>query len=479
MRRTFFLLLVVAVLLVPFVTSAIRFPDISSNFAHKTAVEELSDIGVINGNPDGTFRPHDPINRAAMLKMLYKAAKRDPEKAGGCFGDIEQGSWYEMFVCDAVVHGFVQGYSMADGARVFKPAQPVTRAEAIKLTLAVLGIPDAELSAAVTMYSDVDAADWYARFVHTALAEGILPIPGQDGATFSPHQLLERGEAAAYIWNALPVRQRMKLSPASSSSSVSSLSDEAAGAVSAALSEIEKRAQAAERVAEQERKALERAQANTSAVSVPFSDKRTFDGRTTFSYEFSVTAVTMVDVLAAPTDWNMGTITCRLYHLGRSGFTQEYYLGFQDNKNCLIHAALAPGNWRLELKPEQLSPTFTVSVKTGGKSDGNDGFAQAATLPLGQPRSESLTPGDLEDWYTFKVPNDEKIELDGGREMVLRVSSEDPLGCLIYPLDDVDQYGFTGPECGYKYLYPAGTYMVSVRHAPPLGTKQTYTIQVQ
>ncbi len=476
MRTKFPLLPIAGLLLIPLSLMAARFPDVPASNPHRTAIEQLADLGVIGGNPDGTFHPLDPVNRAAMLKMLYKAAKMEPQKVGGCFSDVEQGSWYELYVCDAATKGFVKGYG-ADGPpekRTFKPAQPVTRSEAIKLTIAVFGIPQAELSAVVKAYTDVGAAEWFAPYIHTALVTKILPIAGQDGGMFRPSQLLERGEAAAYIWNALPVRQMIKLG---TSSSAVSPAVTGSGAVSGET-EIEKRAAKVRLILQQEQKALERSQANTRAITIPFTDKKTFDGKTPFSYEFTLTSSIVVDIQTALTDWDSGSLTCRLYHLGRSGFSQEYYLGFQDGKNCIIRAALGAGSWRLQLEPEKLSPSFTITAKII-KGDGNDGFTQAAALPLGQVRSDSLEGGDLEDWYTFTIPSDAKTVSDRGREMVLRVSSADALGCIIYPLDDVDQYGFSGPECGLKYLYPPGTYMVSVRHGIPLTVRQSFSIQIK
>lgn len=473
MRTRLSAVLVIVSLLSPSMSMAIRFPDVSTSYPHRDAIEKLTDLGVIGGNPDGKFHPTDPVNRAAMLKMLYLAAKMEPEKSGGCFSDVQLGSWYENFVCDAATRGFVQGYA----GGVFKPGQAVTRAEAIKLAIAVFGIPQADVTVALTMYSDVPAGEWFASYVRTALLEKILPIPGQEvSAPFSPAKLLERGEAAAYIWNALAAKSKMRIQ---SSSSESSVSEGDSAAASSAVSELEKRAAAALRVMEQEKRSLERALANTRNVTVPFSDKGIFDGKTQFSYEFGVDDPIVVDVLAGITEWNNGTITCRLFHLGRSGFSQEYYLGFQEGKNCSIRAALGAGSWRLELTPEKLAPSFTVSVKTT-KGDGNDGFSQALTLPLNKVRSDSLDLGDLEDWFTFTIPKEgTNTDPSIGRQMTLDVSSSDALGCLIYPLDDVDQYGFKGPECGFRYVYSAGTYMVTVRHATPLNARQSYSIQIK
>ncbi len=462
--------LLAAAMLLPLFASAARFPDVPATYPYGTAIQKLTDAGVIGGNPDGTFRPGDPVNRAAMLKMLYIASKKTPEKVGGCFSDVLEGSWYESYVCDASTHGYVQGY---DGG-VFKPGQPVTRAEALKLALVIFGIPEADINLAVDMYADVKAGDWFARHVHTALARKVLPLlkdgspaAATAGTLLLPNQIIDRGEAAAIVWSA---SRAQLLAPASSVSS-SSVNP-------AAQSDTEKRAAAALRVIAQEEAALARVKANTKSVSVPFADQGTFDGRQTFSYEFTVTASQqVVDIIASINDWNSGSLTCRLYHLGRSGFSQEYYLGFKDGKNCMIRVALSPGSWRLELQPEQLAPKFSVAIKEA-TGDGNDGFVQAGVLPIGNVRTGDLTTGDLEDWYTFSVLKDPRA-VEQGKDLAVMLSSTDQLGCVIYSLDDVDQYGFVGPECGKRYHYGPGTYMISVRHGLPLGVRQSYSIQVK
>ena len=469
-------------LVFPSIASAVRFPDVPATYAYATAVSKLSDLGVINGNPDGTFRPHDPVNRAAMLKMLYIAAKKTPEKVGGCFADVQEQSWYEFYVCDAANKGYVKGYNGV----AFKPGQPVTRAEALKMTLSVFGIPQADLSASVTMYLDVQPSDWFAPYVHTALADGILPILSDNeseaasvnGRPFSPNTLLERGEAAAFIWSASRAKLTLQSQPSSASSEASSGDLSQSSSSSVEQSVIEKRAAAALKTIKQEQDALARAQANTKSVTVPFTDQQSFDGKQPFSYTFTVVSPSVVDFITSIDDWNTGALTCRLYHLGRSGFAQEYYLGFEDGKKCTIRVALTPGDWRLELAPEQLASKFSVSVKvvTG---DGNDGFSQAGVLPFGKVRTGDLTAGDLEDWYTFSVPSDPATVAKGGKSMALSLTSTDKLGCIIYPLDDVDQYGFSGPECGRMYLYPPGTYMVTVRHGTPMSVRESYSIQVK
>ncbi|MDD4319042.1 MAG: S-layer homology domain-containing protein, partial [Candidatus Peribacteraceae bacterium] len=176
-------LFVSATLVMPILSEAAGFPDVPRTYLYQTQIESLADLGVISGNPDGTFRPTDPVNRAAMLKMLYLMAKRTPAAtAKGCFPDVQQGAWYESFVCDAAANGFVKGY--VDGT--FKPGRPVTHAEALKMSFAVLDI---------ALQGDEDRSEWFLPYVDTARALGILPLSGRADEEFLPHEPIERGEA--------------------------------------------------------------------------------------------------------------------------------------------------------------------------------------------------------------------------------------------------------------------------------------------
>lgn len=93
--------------------------------------------GIIEGYPDGTFRPAAPINRAEALKILLLTANADHilaelDAAGAVpqtFSDVPPHAWFAKHVANGLALGLLEGYP--DGT--FRPAQPITRAEAAKL----------------------------------------------------------------------------------------------------------------------------------------------------------------------------------------------------------------------------------------------------------------------------------------------------------------------------------------------------------
>lgn len=444
-------LAIASALLIPLTTVAVGvFSDVPDNYPYKGQIEALAREGVIKGNPDGTFAPNRTVNRAELLKLLYIASGKQPKPINvACFSDIEQGSWYEQYVCDAAApeNRFVQGYS--DGK--FRPGSPVNRTEALKMLITVFGLPVSDVSSLdrdLIKFVDVSVAAWYTKYLSAAYELKILPIGTEDGARFYPDKELLRGEAAAYIFNA----QRASGKQEQQSSSASSISSSAPASVSSSSSSSSV------------------SNSTEKNVVFPFSDTGKFSAKKPVSYLFTLTAArTVVSVNTAITGFYPSDVTCRLYLISGDDFSSEYYLGVQNLNSCMITAAVPAGSYQLQIQPVVGDVAFTVDVK-GGSGDGNDGFMEAITLKKGRAMTDMLAPNDLYDWFTFTPSS--------ASPQTISLTASDKLTCVIYTPPTVDQYGFTGPECGKPYAYqPGETYMMGIgRIGGDKATKAPYTL---
>ncbi|MFH0851774.1 MAG: S-layer homology domain-containing protein [Candidatus Peregrinibacteria bacterium] len=434
--------------------AAAIFPDVPTSHVYREPVEALVNAGVVTGNPDGTFAPERKVNRAEMLKMLYKATGKQPDSASrACFTDVERLSWYESYVCDAAAHHYVEGYS--DGT--FRPDSSVNRVEAIKMIMQVFGIPAEEVgeqARQVVKFVDVSISAWYTKYLYAAYVKGILPIAGQDVSRFYPDWPLLRGEAAAMIFNGLHadlVERRQQ----NNSSSVGSQ-----GAASSTASTASRSSSSSSVAANVEYE-----------VPFPFESAGKFNQRKSLTYIFALDHAAVVSTVVTLQQGQQGAISCRLYLMAESGFSFEYYIGFQEGDSCMLKTALRPGNYRLQLQPTFANTTFNVKSTETTTGDGSDGFAQAQSLPMNLARTGTLAPGDLEDWYTFTIA--------GTQSLQVTVSDSTQLSCLIYPMEDVDLFGFSGPACNQHYEFQPGTYVIAVGRKFPSDARQTYTIVVQ
>lgn len=160
------------------------FPDMQDTwYRYNDAVIGLKDRGIINGYPDGTFGPHNTINRAELLKIIFKGnAVSGAERR--CFSDVNPDEWYAPFVCTAKRRGIINGYP--DGT--FKPAQTVNFAEAIKIILRAYG-RDIE---------DASGEQWFAPYVEELDRNDIFPEH-----SYIPWEDLSRLRASDLIWRVL------------------------------------------------------------------------------------------------------------------------------------------------------------------------------------------------------------------------------------------------------------------------------------
>lgn len=430
--------------LLPFVVLAAGvFSDVSDKSPFKGEIESLVRAGVVHGNPDGKFYPDRNVNRAEFLKMLYLASGRAPKAIyGGCFPDIERGSWYELFVCDAAAkeNRFVQGYP--DGS--FKPAAPVTRTEALKMLFTVLGLSAPDITTEdreIIKFVDISVAAWYSKYISAAYLNGVLPIAGHDGARFYPDRELGRGEAAAYIWNGLRALDKQRAEAAKKSSSADTKSADADLYV-------------------------------VKEVKFPFTDSDQFKGKRPTSYIFIISGKTVAWAHVTITGTTASQVTCRLYLLDAQGFSSEYYLGYQQGSECSIRATLRPGKYQFQVQPTVADTAFSVETKVD-TGDGNDGFVEAVPVAYDSARSGVLEPNDLYDWYSFTVDKEQKATVE--------ISSTSPVECIVYTPDSVDQFGFTGPQCNvpYDYVPPSdgAPYVIGIGRRGDPSQRVTYTVK--
>ncbi len=96
--------------LIPATVFAVAAPsDIGTHWA-KDQITSMVNGGLINGYPDGTFRPDASITRAEFMQIVNGAFKYT-EKATVSFTYVPTDDWYADAVAKAVKAGFITRYS--------------------------------------------------------------------------------------------------------------------------------------------------------------------------------------------------------------------------------------------------------------------------------------------------------------------------------------------------------------------------------
>lgn len=120
---------------VPIQTPAPTFKDIKGHWAEDT-IKQAAELGIISGYPDDSFRPDKQMTREEFTVMLSNALKLDREEQSLVFIDRNNiGEWAVSAVGHTVEYGIINGYP--DGS--FRPQANITRAELAVMLAKALG----------------------------------------------------------------------------------------------------------------------------------------------------------------------------------------------------------------------------------------------------------------------------------------------------------------------------------------------------
>ena len=139
------------------------YSDVPAELWCNNAISTLSNMGIISGYSNGTFRPSAPITRAELTKIAagFFADNRVTSHYDGRFSDVSGSEWFASALEKAIEEGIVEGY----GDSTFAPDQYITRAQACTIINRTLGrtpVANALLPASQMLtWPDCQPAAWY------------------------------------------------------------------------------------------------------------------------------------------------------------------------------------------------------------------------------------------------------------------------------------------------------------------------------
>ncbi|MCS7460764.1 S-layer homology domain-containing protein [Paenibacillus doosanensis] len=172
--------------------SAASLIDIEGHWAEND-INRAAANGIVNGYPDGAFKPNNPVTRAEFTVMLAGALKLKGEVSSLTFTDNDQiGRWAITAVEQVVQAGIVNGYE--DGS--FRPNDYISRAEMAAMIARAL---KKEINAnAFTDFADDEAIpQWAKGAIKATRTLGI--VDGRGSNQFAPNETATRGEATVML----------------------------------------------------------------------------------------------------------------------------------------------------------------------------------------------------------------------------------------------------------------------------------------
>lgn len=178
------------------------FSDVPSDHPYAEAIESLYDDGTLTGYEDGTFKPDSTINRAEFLKIVLgnpRVIEDEDADPPPMFDDVPWDSWFGPYVYKARHYGIVDGYP--DGT--FRPGNTITFPEAAKIIMrestiqlsAMLEYLSSEATPASEDAKPTRSGPWYEQFILALADQNAIPM-----SITSLEQRITRGEMAEIIY---------------------------------------------------------------------------------------------------------------------------------------------------------------------------------------------------------------------------------------------------------------------------------------
>lgn len=96
------------------------------NLPSGDASRTLCSYGIVSGSGDGTFRPEETLDRASLCALLVKAMRYPAPKGDALtFADVPADAWFAPYVSALAELGIVEG----DDTGLFRPHDPVSHEE--------------------------------------------------------------------------------------------------------------------------------------------------------------------------------------------------------------------------------------------------------------------------------------------------------------------------------------------------------------
>jgi acyl-CoA thioesterase-1 len=177
----------------PAIAGVKTFRDVATTNRFYNEISWLSNNLIIQGYPDGTFRPLTSINRDAMAALLYRLAGSPAVPANApTFTDVAPSNPFYNEIRWLASQGISTGYP--DGT--FRPLAPVNRDAMAAFLYRYNGKP-AVPSTAPT-FPDVTSSNLFFNEIRWLAATAITT--GYPDGTFKPRQLIRRDAMAAFVY---------------------------------------------------------------------------------------------------------------------------------------------------------------------------------------------------------------------------------------------------------------------------------------
>lgn len=176
-----------------------QYPDVYDSYWASSDINRLTEQCILEGYPDGMFKPNRKVSRAEMATMVVKGYNLDV--TSNCealtFKDVPANHWAHDYISVGVAENMIAG----KGNNLFKPNENITRTEALTIMSKGLNCPmdAAKADEILSRYKDgAQVPCWARECVAKAIENGALKNDRNQNF-IRPNDTTTRAEASSML----------------------------------------------------------------------------------------------------------------------------------------------------------------------------------------------------------------------------------------------------------------------------------------
>jgi hypothetical protein len=196
----------------------IAFPDVPPGSTFYQFVRCLACLGIVNGYPDGKFKPNNPVTRGQLSKIVANSAGFSDPQPNQMFEDVPVGSTFQVYIGRLASHGYINGYAcggvgepcvLPDNLPYFRPNNNATRGQISKIDANAAGFSDPPSG---QQFEDVAMGSAFYTYTQRLVSRGVMSgylcggasepcVPPSNLPYFRPNNNATRGQTSKIVSN--------------------------------------------------------------------------------------------------------------------------------------------------------------------------------------------------------------------------------------------------------------------------------------
>ncbi|MFS0513221.1 S-layer homology domain-containing protein [Nostoc sp. UIC 10607] len=178
----------------------VGFSDVSTDYWAKDFIAELASMEILEGFPDGTFRPDAPVTRAQFAAMLRKAFAKGKIRQAIAFKDVSTQYWAYNAISEVYQMGFLNAVIGKD----FNPSQSLSRLDILVALARGLNYQSSSSTDTIlSVYSDATTIRREYRSLIAALTQRGIVVNYPNVNLLNVERVATRSEVSALLYQAL------------------------------------------------------------------------------------------------------------------------------------------------------------------------------------------------------------------------------------------------------------------------------------